>query len=449
MNNTLAMQNNLSSAWQQLPDNASEALVDHVFCNPALTKGLGFEMQEDIPQFPTAAGFADHALRKNLDPSDVFLISKKDPELIIELKGRDISLSPDSTSYVSTVKQLKRYLLTPECQAAKWGIITNSLYIQLFRKHGKIIHPATSCLPIDSNNVENVIKEIRKKIEKPRRALAVAIYNNKGGVGKTTTIVNLAAILTLAGKKVLAIDFDPNQQDLTNSLGMQMSEDTLYQCLDSKDKDIRPAIKLHSVPLKDGRVLQFDVVPVDRKLAYESEGASLRSLLRQSTLSEAIESVRDAYDYILIDSPPNWRGFSQNAIYASDVVLIPTKHNNLFSLRNAAVAIKDFIPQIQNSRGDSGPVPLPIFFNGETITPSQKKAAQDALKEIHKEFKRQINLLPYFFPHYTAANQNLEIFEVPAYANIAKAAFASIPAVYRDKTARDYYRNLAKEYFLQ
>jgi cellulose biosynthesis protein BcsQ len=253
----------------------------------------------------------------------------------------------------------------------------------------------------------------------------------------------------LAGKKVLAIDFDPNQQDLTNSLGMQMSEDTLFRCLDSQDKDIRPAIKQHSVPLKDGRVLQFDVVPVDQKLAYESEGADLRSLLRKSTLSEAIESVRDVYDYILIDSPPNWRGFSQNALYASDVVLIPTKHNNLFSLRNAAVAIKDFIPQIQNSRGDAGPLPLPIFFNGETITPAQKKAAQDALKEIHKEFKRQINLLPYFFPHYTAANQNLEIFEVPAYANIAKAAFASIPAVYRDKTARDYYRNLAKEYFLQ
>jgi cellulose biosynthesis protein BcsQ len=446
---TLVMTSNLSERWQQLPDNASEAMVNQVFCSPALTKSLGFGMEEDIPEFPTSAGFADHALRRNLDPSDSFLISKKDPELILELKGRDVSLLPDSKSYTTTVKQLKRYLLTPECRNAKWGIVTNSLHIQLFRKHGKIIHPTTNCLPIDVNNVEEVVSSIRQKIERPRRALSIAIYNNKGGVGKTTTIVNLAATLTLVGKKVLAIDFDPNQQDLSNSLGMKLSEDTLYQCLDAKDKDIRPAIQTHCVSLKSGTSLKFDVVPVDQKLAYESEGAHLRSLLRPSTLSEAIESVRDAYDYILIDAPPNWRGFSQNAIYAADVVLIPTKHNNIFSLRNAAVAIKDFIPQIQNSRGDAGPVALPIFFNGEKITPSQKEAAQKALMEICHEFKKQINLLPYFFPHYSAANKNLEIFDVPAYANIANAAFACIPAVYRDKNANVYYKNLAKEYFLQ
>lgn len=439
----------LVEAWQQLPSTADEAIVNHNFCSPVLTRALGFNSQEDVPEFLTDRGSADHALRRNLGGDDIFLHSQKDPEVIIELKGRPINLSTDSKSYHSTVKQLKRYLLTSQCRNTKWGIITNSLHIQLFRKHGKVIHPATACLPINDANIEEVIQRIRNLIENPRRSLSVAIYNNKGGVGKTTTVVNLAAILTLAQKKVLAIDFDPNQQDLTHSLGFKLSSDTLYRCLDSKEKDIRPAIRTHSISLKGGSKLEFDVVPVDEKIAYEAEGVELRNLLRLQVLLEALESVRNEYDYILIDSPPNWRGFSQSALYASDVVLIPTKHNNIYSLKNAAIAIKDFIPQIQKERGDACPVALPIFFNGEKMTSAQKQAAQQALLNISQEFKKEIDLQPYFFPHYTVTNKNQEIFEVPAYANIANAAFASIPAVYRDKTARDYYKNLAKEYFLQ
>ena len=57
--------------------------------------------------------------------------------------------------------------------------------------------------------------------------------------------------------------------------------------------------------------------------------------------------------------------------------------------------------------------------------------------------------MPYFYPKYTSSSKNDRIFEVPSYANIASAAFSRIPAAYRDKTAHEYYLNLAKEYFLQ
>ncbi len=439
----------LKAAWQELPDGASEAIVEALWMNSSLIPALGYGQNESIPQFSTSAGFADHALRKNINDDDCFLHTKTNPDVLIEVKGRDVNLEDSCKSHISTLKQLKRYLFAKECTSANWGIISNSLHIQLFRKHGKVVHPATPCLPINADTIEQIVQEIKQKIESQHRALKVAIYNNKGGIGKTTTVINLAAILTLAGKRVLVVDFDPNQQDLTHGLGMKLTKEAFYQCLATKDKNLKPAIQPHRLSLKDGSVFEFDVIPADEKLAYESEGAGLRSLLEPSTLAEALESVKQDYDYILIDAPPNWRGFSQNAIYAADVVLIPTKHNNIFSLKNAATAIKDYIPQIQQARNDGGPIALPIFFNGEKISLAQKEAAQRALSELCKQHRQDINLLPYFFPHYTNANKNLEVFEVPAYANIANAAFATIPAVYRDKTARDYYKNLAKEYFLQ
>jgi cellulose biosynthesis protein BcsQ len=142
--------------------------------------------------------------------------------------------------------------------------------------------------------------------------------------------------------------------------------------------------------------------------------------------------------------------FSQLALYAADVVLIPTKHNNLFSLENAAIAMKKFIPETQESKGDGTPVPLPIFFNGEKITNSQLRSAREAIVEILKVSKKEgFSLQAYFFPKWTRSKQDSHILEIPSYAHIAGSAFSRVPAVYRDKTARDYYKDLAKEYFIQ
>ncbi|MEB3213548.1 MAG: ParA family protein, partial [Leptolyngbyaceae bacterium] len=164
-----------------------------------------------------------------------------------------------------------------------------------------------------------------------------------------------------------------------------------------------------------------------------------------------LEQLRSKYDYILIDAPPNWRIFSQLALYAADVVLIPTKHNNLFSLENAAIAMKEVIPATQALKGNGTPIPLPIFFNGEKTTDPQLRAAREAITKILKEAKREgFHLLPYFFPRWTKTRQdNHHITEIPGYANIANAAFSRKPAVYCDKTAYEHYKNLAREYFLQ
>ncbi|UNU23900.1 ParA family protein [Microcoleus vaginatus] len=437
----------LQAALQSLPQGASEAIVSANFSTQFL-QALGFESDEVVPHYDTnGGGIVDRAARKTI-ANDIFLHTKSNPYLLLELKGKNINLTEGTPGYLKTVAQLKRHLLGSNCKSAEWGIISNSSHIQLFRKHGKVIFPATHCLALDLNNVDRVVAEIRKKIAAPSRALTVTIYNNKGGVGKTTTTVNLAGILTFLGKKVLVIDFDFNQQDLTSALGIPVSDGLVKKALTDKNVDLKSAVVTYNFTNKKLQ-LCFDIIPADSELANNSD-RELSELMRLYALYDKLEFARQDYDYILIDSSPNWRFNSKLPVYAADVILIPTKHNNLFSLENAAMAIQKFIPEIQADKEDGSPIALPIFFNGEKITEPQREVAQKAINNILNNAKKdKFDLLPYFYPKYTSARKDLHIHEVPSYANIASAAFSRTPAVYRDRSAHEYYKSLAKEYFLQ
>ncbi len=436
----------LRSALRSLPENAPEAIVDKLFV-PSLLNELGFQCDEIYPKYNTGKGFVDQAARKTIG-DDTFLHTRSNPYLLVEIKSKSINLCSDSAGYRDTVTQLKEYLLASNCHAVQWGIITNSDHIQLFRKHGKVIFPATKCIPLNEENIDRVIASIRKKIENPNKALTIAVYNNKGGVGKTTTTVNLAGILTYLGKKVLAVDFDPNQQDLTHYLGLSLNDGLLYKALTERDVTLQNAI--HPYIFQSGKTtLTFDVVTADLTLTEQPDHI-LAGEIDIKNLHQKLELLKQEYDYILIDSPPNWKLFSKLSLYAADAILMPTKHNNLFSLENAATAIKKFIPEVQALKVDGSPIALPIFFNGEKITQPKLEVAQKEInKIINTARKEKIDLLPYFYPKYTNAKKDLHIHQIPSYANIADAAFARIPAVYKDKSANDYYKHLAKEYFIQ
>ncbi|WP_461240514.1 ParA family protein [Paucilactobacillus sp. N302-9] len=145
----------------------------------------------------------------------------------------------------------------------------------------------------------------------------IALANQKGGVGKTTTSVNLGACLAQLGQRVLLIDIDP-QGNATSGTGIQKSniEQDVYDVL------------INDVELKD-TILQtahegLDIVPTTIQLSgAEIELTSM--MARETRLQDAIKTVTDNYDYILIDCPPSLGLLTINAFTASDSILIPVQ----------------------------------------------------------------------------------------------------------------------------
>ncbi|MEP0799921.1 AAA family ATPase [Funiculus sociatus] len=455
---------NWNNILGSIPAKAHEPIVSNQFVVPLL-EALGFNNQERFPQFGTGRGAdkVDFAVRKNND-GDIFLTSKTNPYLLVEVKGRatnagvTINLSQNTPYYLATKEQIQKYILAPNCKATQWGIITNSNHIQLFRRHGKIVIPATPNILIDHNNISNVIANIKHLIDNPPKALTVCLYNDKGGVGKTTTTINLAAILGKQGKKVLVVDFDPQQRDLTELLEIKETSVKLSDCLINRALNIRDTIQPFQLPHKSGKKIKlFDVIPSDSKLEnYMDHDYEAKIQKGSGRLQDLLRVFVNDYDYILIDAPTNWTFFSKSCIRASDVVLIPTKHTNFASIKNVFKVIKQFIPEVQRLRHDSGPTALPIFFN-------EHKPTEPSIQRTHLEIKniltkKSINngqppmldpeLVPYYYPRYKKGNFDTTIFSIPEYAVVSSAAFARVPAVLTNKNVAEYYLGLAKEYFL-
>lgn len=146
----------------------------------------------------------------------------------------------------------------------------------------------------------------------------IAVTNQKGGVGKTTTSVNLSAALAYMGKKVLLIDIDP-QANATQGIGVDRStlHSTVYDAI------------TQNTPLKDiiipTDVERLDIVPANIDLAGVEIELSQVKTGREQRLKNALESERDKYDYVIVDCPPALGLLNTNALTASDSVLIPVQ----------------------------------------------------------------------------------------------------------------------------
>ena len=433
----------LAQYLENLPISVSKADLVTNFA-PLLLEVLGFGEKQIKQKVPTGNGkeivdFQINEQQKNL------------PFLLLAIENINVEFDKDNPQYQARVTNLKKDLLAPKFKKVEWGLISNGKQIQLLRKHGKVIHPASTIEELNPKNLEEFEEKIIKlktQIQNPPRALTVAIYNNKGGVGKTTTVINLAGILTLLKYKVLIIDFDCNQQDLTSVLGIKPTKFSLYHALTSKDNLIRKTIVFYEeVAGKQKYLFNFDVIPSDQYLVNEDE-RDLFEMIEISRLEQLLEPLKKEYDYILIDNPPNWRFFSQSGLCASDVVLIPTQHNDLNSIQNAVTVIKDYIPEIQNYRQLSQPVALPIFFNKGQPTEAQLRTTHKTINKIIAQNSGELDLVPYFYPKSNEYQSIQDIYHLGEYAYIANANFLQKPAVYQYQAIFNIYKNFVKEYFI-
>ncbi|HQA47022.1 MAG: ParA family protein [Clostridiales bacterium] len=143
----------------------------------------------------------------------------------------------------------------------------------------------------------------------------IAVFNQKGGVGKTTTNVNLSACIAVRGKKVLVVDIDP-QGNTTSGLGIDKKElrKTIYDVLIGEEKAEDVIIQT--------AVENLSIIPSSVQLAgAEIELTGFEE--REKMLKKALEGIRDEYQYVFIDCPPSLGLLTINALTAADSVLIP------------------------------------------------------------------------------------------------------------------------------
>ena len=197
----------------------------------------------------------------------------------------------------------------------------------------------------------------------------ISIANQKGGVGKTTTAINLAGALAEEGFRVLCVDMDP-QANMTAGLGINLN--TVERSMADVLADGRSTLSEVILPTETAGI---DVAPAHIDLA-STEGELFTALGREQILREAFEGQISTYDYVLIDCPPNLGLLTVNGLVASTGVIIPvqTQYYAMKGLNNLVKVINAIRLKLNRDLRILGL--LPTFFDGRT------NLARDMLDEL-------------------------------------------------------------------
>jgi chromosome partitioning protein len=240
----------------------------------------------------------------------------------------------------------------------------------------------------------------------------LAITNQKGGVGKTTTTVNLAASLAAAKRRVLLVDLDPQgNATMGSGIDKQRLAHTVYDVL--LEQQPLEAVK---VPSKNGK---YDLLPANRELAgAEVELVGLEH--RELRLKDALATVSDQYDFILLDCPPALNLLTVNGLTAAHAVMIPMQCEYY-----ALEGLSDLVQTIKRVRAHLNPS-LEIEGLLRTMYDPRSTLAQQVSAQLQQHFGDKV--------YRTVIPRNIRLAEAPSFGT---------PVLYHDKNSKGAQAYLA------
>ncbi len=330
------------------------------------------------------------------------------PCIVIEAKHPNQHLN-------NHLNKLRRYLTSLNVQ---YGLLTNSKDLIILKKIGADTPIIFRC---SGEDIESKIEEIKTLVGKDNLIVKsseiqsqnktdlqitpnlqakkhptmkiIAVYHNKGGVGKTTTVVNLAAALRKKGKRILVIDLD-SQANTTFATGLINFDDEEFD--DIKDNNI-----LHLLQSEDYfsieevvRKSQFsnpeiDVVPSHINLMHHENELNQLDFSRL-ILIQKLQVVANKYDVVLIDTPPSLNLYSRIALIAADYLIIPS---DLKPFANQGLTnVKDFVQKINGFKKSIGKSPLEIVGILATKISTNAKFIQATFKKRVENVERRYQI---------------------------------------------------------
>jgi chromosome partitioning protein len=444
--------------WTSLPDDFLEKdLSQHIVSQIFTHLGYQFDRVKNQPTIGTGL-IPDFLVYNDIN---------QPPVLVVEIKKRVSALATVSESnFVNACEQhplyqeatglstkpnnngIIQYLditkVRPECLAS-YGLVFNGDFFQLWRRVDGLIVPLTTIKRVTKSSLPKLLKELSKCLQAPPTAMVTSIWNRKGGVSKTTNTINIAACLAIAGKKVLLIDLDP-QQDLTTGIGLKPYPqkdylDRVYDKLQLQEIDTAKEIFISAIQTKTystteaGINFELSLLAPNKDNLMEFAEEKLQYDFR-IVFNDMLNLVRHDYDYILIDAAPKMDKIAECLLLATDTILLPTDVGGR-SLKHAIDLSLRLLPKIQSMRDRSDSFGVGPWNLGLAYSNCDKNIGLNISKAIEQEITNQ---------GFTAKiNQT----RLTTYAQTKMAEFKGIPVVcWQGSQISKLYQQLTNEVFL-